>query len=123
MDPAAARRDVAGRARKDGRERVQAARVFERCGLPASAQALYGCDANRGRAGGGRELRPLALPAGVRPFPGGQPTLGWMIREFEDCSGRVWDVVAGRESWGAIVAIFVPADGADSPRQAPLHAE
>ena len=46
-----------------------------------------------------------------------------MIREFEDGSGRLWDVVAGRESWGSIVAIFVPADGSDSPRQAPLQAD
>jgi hypothetical protein len=46
-----------------------------------------------------------------------------MIREFEDGSGRLWDVVAGRESWGTIVAIFVPADGSDTPRQAPLKAE
>ena len=46
-----------------------------------------------------------------------------MIREFEDGSGRLWDVVAGRESWGTIVAIFVPADGSDSPRQTPLQAE
>lgn len=33
------------------------------------------------------------------------PTL---MRTFEDSRGRRWEVVAGRESWGAIFAIFVP---------------
>jgi hypothetical protein len=46
-----------------------------------------------------------------------------MIREFEDDTGRLWDVVAGRESWGTIVAIFVPVDASESPRQTPIQAE
>ena len=53
------------------------------------------------------------------------------MRRLEDANGRIWDVVVGRESWGALYAIFVPkavsADGAEpttSPevRQAPLDA-
>ena len=56
------------------------------------------------------------------------------MRRFSDAEGRTWDVVAGRESWGAIVALFVPkgrpdpgnrSEGPeeDPPiRQAPLDA-
>lgn len=52
------------------------------------------------------------------------------MRAFSDDTGRVWDVVVGRESWGALFAIFVPrtdsaADPADAPpevRQTPLRA-
>jgi hypothetical protein len=44
------------------------------------------------------------------------------MRRFEDADGRRWDVVLGRESWGALYALFVPA-GHDSPiRQAMLDA-
>ena len=44
------------------------------------------------------------------------------MRRWTDGSGRAWDVVAGRESWGAFFAIFVPrAEG--TVRQAPLEAE
>lgn len=45
-----------------------------------------------------------------------------MIRSFTDADGRVWDVVTGRESWGVMVAIFVPADGGEDLRQTPLRA-
>lgn len=31
------------------------------------------------------------------------------MRVFTDASGRRWDVVAGRESWGTLVALFVPS--------------
>lgn len=47
------------------------------------------------------------------------------MREFSDGSGRRWDVVAGRESWGAFFAIFVPrSGGGDDPgiRQVALEA-
>lgn len=51
------------------------------------------------------------------------------MRIFEDADGECWDVVAGRESWGALVAIFIPHDrhGAEGRgrgnriRQAPLR--
>ncbi|HEX7050604.1 MAG TPA: hypothetical protein VF188_10415 [Longimicrobiales bacterium] len=45
------------------------------------------------------------------------------MRRFEDAHGSAWDVVVGRESWGAFYAIFVPAGaGRREPvRQAPLH--
>lgn len=36
------------------------------------------------------------------------------MRSFVDRVGRTWDVVAGRESWGAVFAIFIP-DTADEP--------
>lgn len=45
------------------------------------------------------------------------------MRTFEDGSGARWDVVAGRESWGAIFAIFVPREASSGGiRQAPLKA-
>jgi hypothetical protein len=44
------------------------------------------------------------------------------VRRFQDGDGRRWEVLAGRESWGAIVAIFIPADGGDDLRQTPLSA-
>lgn len=43
------------------------------------------------------------------------------MRRYTDPTGREWDVVAGRESWGAFFAIFVPRDEG-VVRQAPLHA-
>lgn len=51
------------------------------------------------------------------------------MRIFQDADGDRWDVVAGRESWGALVAIFIPRDrhGTEGPgrgnriRQAPLR--
>ena len=57
------------------------------------------------------------------------------MRRFDDHEGQSWEVVAGRESWGALVAIFIPVErpadargtsgkGADgiAMRQAPLSA-
>lgn len=44
------------------------------------------------------------------------------MRTFRDEAGRGWDVVAGRESWGAIVAIFVPRTGSADVRQIVLDA-
>jgi hypothetical protein len=32
-----------------------------------------------------------------------------LVRRFEDPRGRTWDVVVGRESFGALYALFVPA--------------
>ena len=31
------------------------------------------------------------------------------MRRFEDPRGRTWDVVVGRESFGALYALFVPS--------------
>jgi hypothetical protein len=43
------------------------------------------------------------------------------MRRFVDRDGARWDVVLGRESWGSLLALFVPAaEGA--VRQAPLKA-
>jgi hypothetical protein len=44
------------------------------------------------------------------------------VRRFVDDSGREWEVVAGRESWGAIYAIFVPVTGEQDVRQTQLQA-
>lgn len=46
------------------------------------------------------------------------------MRRYQDSQGRLWDVVVGRESFGALYALFVPA--ASNPgeaRQALLTAE
>lgn len=45
------------------------------------------------------------------------------MRRFTDTDGRLWDVVVGRESWGTLYALFVPAGaGHDAPvRQALLR--
>ncbi len=40
------------------------------------------------------------------------------MRVFRDSSGREWEVVVGRESWGTVVAIFVARGGTDPPREA-----
>lgn len=46
------------------------------------------------------------------------------MRRFRDPDGREWDVVVGRESWGAFYALFVPRAPTDAPvRQARLDAE
>jgi hypothetical protein len=48
------------------------------------------------------------------------------LRRFRDADGGAWDVVLGRESWGALYALFVPvaATGeAVAIRQALLRAE
>ncbi|MGD2123957.1 MAG: hypothetical protein PVJ76_19555 [Gemmatimonadota bacterium] len=39
------------------------------------------------------------------------------MRNFRDEEGAEWEVVVGRESWGTIVAIFVPREGENDPRQ------
>lgn len=43
------------------------------------------------------------------------------MRRIRDGDGRPWDVVLGRESWGALYALFVPATG--PVRQTLLEAE
>jgi hypothetical protein len=48
---------------------------------------------------------------------------GRAMRRFRDGSGADWDVVLGRESWGALYALFVPAvTGAAPVRQTALRA-
>ena len=44
------------------------------------------------------------------------------MRVFVDRDGARWDVVLGRESWGALYALFVPAGGAPL-RQTLLRAD
>jgi hypothetical protein len=44
------------------------------------------------------------------------------MRRFTDASGRAWDVIAGRESWGGYVALFIPVQRDEYLRQAPLLA-
>lgn len=44
------------------------------------------------------------------------------MRDFTDGTGREWQVVCGRESWGAIFAIFVPRGHDAEPRQTPMQA-
>lgn len=46
------------------------------------------------------------------------------MRRWTDPEGREWDVVIGRESWGALCALFVPrsASAEVAARQAALHA-
>ena len=39
------------------------------------------------------------------------------MRVYKDEEGRSWDAVVGRESWGAVVLIFVAREGSDPPRQ------
>ncbi len=34
------------------------------------------------------------------------------MRRFSDEHGRIWDAVVGRESWGTLYALFVPAAAA-----------
>jgi hypothetical protein len=46
------------------------------------------------------------------------------VRRHTDSRGRDWDVVLGRESFGALYALFLPArDNPGRPRQALLRAE
>ena len=45
------------------------------------------------------------------------------MRRFRDLEGRTWDVVAGRESWGAFFAIFVPSVPDEGMRQTQLAAD
>ncbi len=44
------------------------------------------------------------------------------MRRFQDTQGTEWDVVLGRESFGALLALFVPV-GEGAVRQAPLRSE
>jgi len=46
------------------------------------------------------------------------------MRRFVDDEGKTWDVVLGRESWGALYALFVPAGAGNTQpvRQALLRA-
>ena len=45
------------------------------------------------------------------------------MRRFHDRAGMAWDVVLGRESWGASVALFVPPGTSGlAVRQASLKA-
>ncbi|MEJ2215045.1 MAG: hypothetical protein P8099_00380 [Gemmatimonadota bacterium] len=44
------------------------------------------------------------------------------MRRFVDEEGRGWDVVIGRESWGGMVALFVPQSG-EEVRQKALVAD
>jgi hypothetical protein len=44
------------------------------------------------------------------------------MRRFRDRSGVEYDVVLGRESWGSLLALFVPVQGSAPVRQAPLQA-
>ena len=44
------------------------------------------------------------------------------MRRFRDADGRDWDVVLGRESWGGLLALFVPLGGGTA-MQAPLRSE
>jgi hypothetical protein len=39
------------------------------------------------------------------------------VRSFRDTEGHEWEAVVGRESWGTVVAIFVPKKGDGTPRQ------
>lgn len=43
------------------------------------------------------------------------------MRRYTDRLGRRWDIVIGRESFGALLALFVPVGGNDEgPRQVAL---
>lgn len=45
------------------------------------------------------------------------------MRRFIDPEGAAWDVVLGRESWGTVVALFVPSGSPARPvRQSVLDA-
>lgn len=43
------------------------------------------------------------------------------MREFVDDEGRKWDVVVGRESWGVVYALFIPAERENPMRQTLLE--
>jgi len=43
------------------------------------------------------------------------------MRRFRDSEGSEWEVVAGRESWGSIYAIFIPVVEGEL-RQSPIQA-
>ena len=43
------------------------------------------------------------------------------MRVFVDEDARHWDIVVGRESWGALFALFIPAGGDEGIRQTMLQ--
>lgn len=45
------------------------------------------------------------------------------MRRFRDHEDRGWEVVVGRESWGAFFAIFAPRGHDSRIRQTPLEAK
>lgn len=45
------------------------------------------------------------------------------MRSFEDERGRAWEVVVGRESWGAFLALFVPSGHDAEIRQTMLEGD
>ena len=45
------------------------------------------------------------------------------MRRFRDLEGCTWEVVTGRESWGAFFAIFVPSVPDEGMRQTQLAAD
>ena len=45
------------------------------------------------------------------------------MRRIRDSEGRGWEVVVGRESWGAFFAIFVPEAPTEGMRQTQLAAD
>lgn len=44
------------------------------------------------------------------------------MRRFVDGHGRPWDAVVGRESWGALFAIFIPVEAGPPVSQTALPA-
>lgn len=44
------------------------------------------------------------------------------MRRFRDRTGTDYDVVLGRESWGSLLALFVPVEGTGAVRQTSLSA-
>lgn len=57
---------------------------------------------------------------GVTPRPWNRRA-GLILRTFRDEAGQRWDVVPGRESWGGVVALFVPEGHPQTVRQTVLH--
>lgn len=46
------------------------------------------------------------------------------MRRYTDRLGRRWDIVIGRESFGTLLALFVPAAGnGEGPREAVLESD
>jgi len=44
------------------------------------------------------------------------------MKVFRDREGREWEAFVGRESWGAVVALFSKRMGSEPPRQVLLQA-
>ena len=53
--------------------------------------------------------------------PGPLPAYAWLMRTLTDETGQLWEVVVGRESWGTLVALFVPRAGGQGVRSALLQ--